>query len=142
MYPSIADNASLCFNQVFLVRLLMPLCFNFLLISGLSDTSAGVDVQYGYVYRRNMDISVLFGSWFNRFLPILIPFLSAVVFFNLTSRMLSTVGIEIHDPNDVERVAVRQRIEDGRKLVEHELGYHLASVTLPGEEGDVQANHS
>lgn len=142
MYPNIADNASLCFNEVFLVRLLMPLCFNFLLISGLSDTNTGVDVQYGHVYRRNMDISVLFGDWFNQFLPIFIPFLSVIVLCNFSQRLLATVGVEIHNPNDVERPAVRQRIEDGRKLVEHELGYQLASATLPGEEHNMHAEQN
>lgn len=120
----------------------MPLCFNFLLISGLSDTDTGVDVQYGHVYRRNMDISVLFGNWFNQFLPILIPFLSVIVLCNFTQRLLATVGIEIHDPNDVDRPAVRQRIEDGRKLVEHELGYQLASATLPGEEHNMHVEQN
>lgn len=133
VYPSIADNASLCFNETFLVRLLMPLCFNFLLISGLSDTSTGVDVMYGHVYRRNMDISLLFGDWFNRFLPMLIPFLSGIVFFNLTQKVLSYVGVEVNNPNDVDSPAVQQRINDGRRLVEAELGYALESSLLPGE---------
>ncbi|CAD2218252.1 LMBR1 domain-containing protein 2 [Angomonas deanei] len=133
VYPSIADNASLCFNMVFLVRLLMPLCFNFLLISNLS-TADNVDVQYGYVYRRNMDIGELFGTVANQYLPMVIPFLAIVVLLNLTQRILSLVGIEVHNPNDVESPPVRQRIEDGRKLVEHALGFELVSVVLPGEE--------
>lgn len=133
VYPTIADNASFCFNVTFLVRLLMPLCFNFLLISGFTDATK-VDVQYGHVYRQNMDVSTLLGERFNRFLPMLIPFVAAIVFLNLTSRVLTLVGVEIHSPNDIESPAVRQRLEDGRKLVEMELGYHLASVLLPGEE--------
>lgn len=135
VYPSIADNASLCFNETFLVRLLMPLCYNFLLISNLSG-DADVDVMYGHVYRRNMDVGLLFGTVVNRFLPMVIPFIAAVVFFSLTQRLLQLVGVEIHDPNHVESPAVRQRIEDGRKLVESELGFQLSSVILPGEEGE------
>ncbi|EPY24246.1 LMBR1 domain-containing protein 2-B [Strigomonas culicis] len=136
VYPSIADNASLCFNETFLVRLLMPLCFNFLLISHLntSEDADAIDVQYGHVYRKNMDISLLFGAWLNRFLPMCIPIIAAVVFFNLAQRMLALVGIEVHNPNDVESAPVRQRIEDGRRLVENELGFELASVVLPGEQ--------
>ncbi|CAJ1031505.1 putative LMBR1-like membrane protein [Leishmania shawi] len=138
IYPSIADNASLCFNETFLVRLLMPLCFNFLLISGLSSTAneTRVDVAYGHVYRSNMDIGLLFGSYVNKLLPLMIPFLAATVFFQLTQQMLSIVGIEVHNPNDVENPAVRQRIIDGRKLVEAELGYQLTSPFLPGEGVD------
>lgn len=136
IYPSIADNASLCFNETFLVRLLMPLCFNFLLISGLSSTASEtrIDVAYGHVYRSNMDIALLFGTWVNRLLPLMIPFIAAIVFFQLTQQVLSMVGIEVHNPNDVENPAVRQRIVDGRKLVEAELGYQLASPFLPGED--------
>lgn len=139
VYPSIADNASLCFNETFLVRLLMPLCFNFLLISGFSSDSTDVDVMYGHVYRRNMDVSALFGEVANRFLPLLIPFISTVVFFNLTQRVLSLVGVEIHNSNDVDSPAVRQRLEDGRKLVENELGHELVSAALPG--GDIVNGH-
>ncbi|CAJ1990839.1 LMBR1-like membrane protein [Leishmania donovani] len=136
VYPSIADNASLCFNETFLVRLLMPLCFNFLLISGLSSTASEtrVDVAYGHVYRSNMDIGLLFGSYVNKLLPLMIPFIAATVFFQLTQQVLSVVGIEVHNPNDVENPAVRQRIIDGRKLVEAELGYQLTSPFL-SEEG-------
>ncbi|KAG5473046.1 hypothetical protein CUR178_02962 [Leishmania enriettii] len=132
VYPSIADNASLCFNETFLVRLLMPLCFNFLLISGLSSTASEtrVDVAYGHVYRSNMDIGLLFGSYVDKLLPLVFPFISAIVFFQLTQQVLSVVGIEVHNPNDVENPAVRQRIIDGRKLVEAELGYQLTSPFL------------
>ncbi|KAG5472277.1 hypothetical protein LSCM1_03676 [Leishmania martiniquensis] len=138
IYPSIADNASLCFNETFLVRLLMPLCFNFLLISGLSSTASEtrVDVAYGHVYRSNMDIGLLFGSYVNKLLPLMIPFISAIVFFQLTQQVLSVIGIEVHNPNDVDNPAVRQRIVDGRKLVEAELGYQLASPFLSDERSD------
>ncbi|KPI88729.1 hypothetical protein ABL78_2189 [Leptomonas seymouri] len=138
IYPSIADNASLCFNETFLVRLLMPLCYNFLLISGLSSTAnkTPVDVMYGHVYRSNMDIGLLFGSYVNKLLPLMIPFIAAIVFFRLTQQVLALVGVEIHDPNNTESPAVRQRIVDGRKLVEAELGYQLSSPFLPGDAGE------
>ena len=137
IYPSIADNASLCFNETFLVRLLMPLCYNFLLISGLSSTAkeTRIDVAYGHVYRSNMDIGLIFGSYVNKLLPLMIPFIAIIVFFQLTQQVLSLVGVEIHNPNNTENPAVRQRIVDGRKLVEAELGYQLASPFLPGEAG-------
>ncbi|KAG5498566.1 hypothetical protein JKF63_02852 [Porcisia hertigi] len=136
IYPSIADNASLCFNETFLVRLLMPLCFNFLLISGLSSTASErrIDVAYGHVYRSNMDIGLLFGSGVNKLLPLMIPFIAAVVFFQLTQQVLSIVGVEVCNPNDMDNPAVRERIVDGRRLVEAELGYQLASPFLPGED--------
>lgn len=145
IYPSIADNASLCFNEVFLVRLLMPLCFNFLLISGLSSTdgdSSKVDVMYGHVYRRNMDIGLLFGASVNKFLPMLIPFIAIIVFFQLTQRLLSFVGVEVHNPNDTESAAVMQRILDGRKLVEAELGHPLASPFLSPDSSDGNGTQS
>ncbi|KPA83033.1 hypothetical protein ABB37_02761 [Leptomonas pyrrhocoris] len=137
IYPSIADNASLCFNETFLVRLLMPLCYNFLLISGLSSTASEtrVDVAYGHVYRSNMDIGLLFGSYVNKLLPLMIPFIAIIVFFQLTQQVLALVGMEIHNPNNTESPAVRQRIIDGRKLVEAELGYQLSSPFLPGDVG-------
>jgi hypothetical protein len=137
IYPSIADNASLCFNETFLVRLLMPLCYNFLLISGLSSTAEAtpVDVAYGHVYRSNMDIGLIFGSYVNKLLPLMIPFIAIIVFFQLTQQVLALVGVEIHNPNNTENPAVRQRIVDGRKLVEAELGYQLSSPFLPGDAG-------
>ncbi|CCW61739.1 unnamed protein product [Phytomonas sp. EM1] len=134
IYPGIADNSSLCFNETFLIRLLMPLSFNFLLISGLSNPDTGVDVMYGHVYRRNMDVSVLLGKGVNQFFPLLIPFVAAVVFFNLMGRILNIVGVEVYHLGDIEGSEMRQRLIDGRKLVEAELGYALAGAGLPGEE--------
>lgn len=125
--PAVADNASLCFNEVFLVRLLMPLCFNFLLMAGLATSNE--DVQYGHVYRRNMDVSLLFGSFVNRFLPVLIPVVAAVVFFKLTARVMATLGIEFYNPDDLEKPSVQSRIDLGRRLVEEELKHPLVAVT-------------
>eukprot|EP00796_Vickermania_ingenoplastis_P011658 gene11658-8041_t len=126
IYPRIADNASLCFNEVFLVRLLMPLCFNFLLMSGLA--TSGEDVQYGHVYRRNMDISLLFGEWVNQFLPIVIPVVAAVVLFKLAGRVMELLGIEIYNPDDLLKPSVQQRIQDGKRLVEIERGRPLGDI--------------
>lgn len=137
-YPSITDNASFCFNVVFLVRLLVPLCFNFLLISGLSEANTGVDVMYGHVYARNMDISVIFGNVCNRFLPVLIPFVSLAVYLNLTRRALAFVGVEVHYPSDMTSAPVRQRIDEGRKLVEHDL--HRTLTSLSGSVEEMQSS--
>ncbi|CCW67966.1 unnamed protein product [Phytomonas sp. Hart1] len=134
IYPGIADNSSLCFNETFLIRLLMPLSFNFLLISGLSNSDTGVDVMYGHVYRRNMDVSILLGKGVNQFFPLLIPFVATVVFFNLMGRILNLMGIEVYNIGDIKSSEMRQRLIDGRKLVEAELGYALVGAVLPGEE--------
>lgn len=132
MYPSIADNASLCFNEVFLVRLLMPLCFNFLLMAGLATSSE--DVQYGHVYRRNMDISLLFGTAVNQFLPLVIPIVAAIVFFKLSGRVMGLLGIEIYHPDDVFKPAVQQRIEHGKRLVEEDLGHPLGDIRRTADD--------
>lgn len=126
IYPGIADNASLCFNEVFLVRLLMPLCFNFLLLSGLATSEE--DVQYGHVYRRNMDISLLFGTVINQFLPLVIPVVAAIVFFKLTGKVLKLVGVEVYNPDEVLKPSVQERLAHGKRLIEEDLGHALGEV--------------
>lgn len=128
IYPGIADNASLCFNEVFLVRLLMPLCFNFLLLAGLATSEE--DVQYGHVYRRNMDISLLFGTVVNQFLPVVIPVVAAVVFFKLTGKALMLVGIEVYNPDEALKPSVQRRLEHGKRLIEEDLGHPLGEVRI------------
>ncbi|KEG11270.1 putative LMBR1-like membrane protein [Trypanosoma grayi] len=126
--PSISDNASLCFSATFLTRLIMPLCFNYLLMAGLARDAA--DVMYGHVYRRNMDVSLVLGSWLNHFIPMFIPFMSALVLAKIVDRLLILVGIEVHSPDDVMNNAVRQRIEDGHRLMSHALGHPLTALDL------------
>lgn len=126
MFPGIADNASLCFNEVFLVRLLMPLCFNFLLICGLAEGDE--DVQYGHVYRRNMDITLLFGPFMNQYLPILFPIVALVVLMKLTSKIMSSLGIEVYDPDDIYKPSTQERIQHGKRLIEAALGYPLGQL--------------
>ncbi|RNF24089.1 putative LMBR1-like membrane protein [Trypanosoma conorhini] len=130
MLPSISDNASLCFSIIFLARLIMPLGFNFLLIAGL--VADDIDVMYGHVYRRNMDVSLVLGSWLNQFIPMFIPFFAALVLLKLEKRLLLIVGVETHNPDDVMSNAVRQRIEDGHRLVAHALGQPLTALDLGG----------
>lgn len=126
MLPGISDNSSLCFSATFLTRLIMPLCFNFLLISDL--VSSNTDVMYGHVYRRNMDVSMVFGSWLNQYLPLFIPVVSALVLAKLVDRLLVVVGVGVHSPDDLMSDTVRERIEDGRRLVEHAIGQPLTAL--------------
>lgn len=135
IYPGIADNASLCFNEVFLVRLLMPLCFNFLLLAGLATSEE--DVQYGHVYRRNMDISLLFGTVVNQFLPAVIPVVAAIVFFKLTGKVLMLVGIEVYNPDEVLKPSVQRRLEEGKRLLEEDLGHGLGDIQIHAEKREV-----
>ncbi|EKG05807.1 hypothetical protein TCSYLVIO_003117 [Trypanosoma cruzi] len=126
--PGVSDNASMCFGATFLARLIMPLGFNFLLIADLvmNDT----DVMYGHVYRRNMDVSLVLGSWLNQFIPMFIPFVSIMVLLKLVDRLLIIIGVEVHNPDDVMNDTVRQRIEDGHRLVTHTLGQPLTALDL------------
>ncbi|RNF05264.1 putative LMBR1-like membrane protein [Trypanosoma rangeli] len=128
MLSGIADNASMCFSVIFLSRLIMPLGFNFLLISGL--VADDIDVMYGHVYRRNMDVSLVLGTWLNQFIPLFIPFVAALVLLKLTGRLLVIAGVEMHDPDDVMSNTVLQRIEDGYRLVSHALGQSLTVLDL------------
>ncbi|KAH9579833.1 LMBR1-like membrane protein [Trypanosoma melophagium] len=128
--PGISDNASLCFSATFLSRLIMPLCFNYLLIAGLATED--IDVMYGHVYRRNMDVSLVLGSWLNQFIPMFIPFVSVLVLSRVVDRLFFLVGLEVHNPDDAMNDTVRQRIEDGHRIVSHALGRPLTALDLSG----------
>ncbi|ORC91026.1 putative LMBR1-like membrane protein [Trypanosoma theileri] len=128
--PGISDNASLCFSATFLSRLIMPLCFNYLLIAGLATED--IDVMYGHVYRRNMDVSLVLGSWLNQFIPMFIPFVSVLVLSRVVDRLFFLIGVEVHNPDDAMNEAVRQRIEDGYRIVTHALGHPLTALETDG----------
>ncbi|AAZ11760.1 LMBR1-like membrane protein, putative [Trypanosoma equiperdum] len=124
--PEISDNSSLCFGATFLSRLIMPLCFNFLLMADMAN--GAVDVMYGHVYRDNMDASYILGDWLNRFLPAIIVLVSLLVFVNIAQCILKLIGLEVHSPNNINSEEVRQRIEDGYRLVSNALGRPLTAI--------------
>ncbi|KAG8345222.1 putative LMBR1-like membrane protein [Trypanosoma vivax] len=123
--PSISDNASLCFYAIFLTRLIMPLCFNFLLMADVD-----VEVQYGNVYERNMDVTFIFGKAFNQFLPTFISIVSLLYYVKVVDRLLALFGIEVQSADDVMNSEVRQRIESGHRLVTLALGKPLKGLNF------------
>ncbi|CCD12516.1 unnamed protein product [Trypanosoma congolense IL3000] len=124
--PEISDNASLCFVATFLSRLIMPLCFNFLLMTGNTDDS--VDVMYGHVYHRNMDASYLLGSWLNECIPIFIVVVAALVLVNIVQCLLRLASVEVRNPNDIALPEVRRQIEDGHRLISRAVGRPLGDM--------------
>eukprot|EP00760_Papus_ankaliazontas_P012943 PhM_4_TR15620/c1_g1_i1/m.66302 len=109
--PHHSDPASLCFTAIFLTRLIMPLCYNFLFMAHLSSSAT---VTYSRVF-GNMDVVDFLGEWFNRFLPIFILILYICLLTNVFGRILAMCGIEsMFDDLDLED----DRIANGKKLVE------------------------
>lgn len=123
--PSVSDAASLCFTATFLTRLLMPLCYNFLMIGGLVDSTS--KVQYSAVF-GSMDVGQVLGQWFNRYLPVFIPVVALLIQTKVFNRVLLLIGVDWHDPNDMTCDTVVQKIHDGRRLIMTAAGRELVAV--------------
>lgn len=124
--PSVSDAASLCFTATFLTRLIMPLCYNFLMIAGL--VSSDSRVVYSKVF-GSMDVAQILGSWFNTYLPIFIPCLAVLIQTKVFHRLLLLVGVEWEDVSDTTSDTVQQKIHDGRRLIMTAAGRELQVVS-------------
>lgn len=124
--PSVSDAASLCFTATFLTRLIMPLCYNFLNIAGLVNSST-TPVVYSTVF-GSMDVGAVLGQWFNQYLPIFIPIVAVLIQAKVFDKLLALIGVEVYDINDSDSPTVQQRIRDGRRLVMAAAGRDLTDV--------------
>jgi hypothetical protein len=123
--PSVSDGASLCFTATFLTRLIMPLCYNFLMISGL--VSSDQNVVYSEVF-GSMDVGAILGQWFNQYLPAFIPLLAVLIQTKVFHRILILVGVDWHDPSDITSETVQQKIHDGRRLIMTAAGREMLTM--------------
>jgi hypothetical protein len=130
LVPGTTDAATLCFFVTFLTRLIMPLCYNFLLMADI------IDPQYGVTYSRlfgSMNVVVLLGTWFNRFMPIFIPIVAVLIELGIIHRMLAWAGFESFEVSEEGKVQRQQNIEEGRMLVAQKKGVELRTVTVGTE---------
>lgn len=123
--PSVSDGASLCFTATFLTRLIMPLCYNFLMISGLVNPEH--QVVYSEVF-GSMDVGAILGQWFNQYLPAFIPLLAILIQTKVFHRILILVGVDWHDPSDITSETVQQKIHDGRRLIMNAAGREMLTL--------------
>jgi hypothetical protein len=123
--PSVSDGASLCFTATFLTRLIMPLCYNFLMISGL--VGSDIAVVYSSVF-GSMDVGEILGQWFNQYLPAFIPLLAVLIQTKVFHRILILVGVDWHDPSDVTSETVQQKVHDGRRLIMTAAGREMHTI--------------
>eukprot|EP00759_Apiculatamorpha_spiralis_P025275 PhF_6_TR28303/c0_g1_i1/m.41918 len=111
--PHHSDPASLCFTAVFLTRLIMPLCYNFLNIAHMIGGKS--QVTYSKVF-GDMDVIDFLGPWFNRFIPMFVFVLYACMITNLLGRVLSLCGITTYDVRPMED----DKVSEGKDLVARE----------------------
>lgn len=124
--PRISDAASLCFVVTFLTRLVLPLCYNFLWIADLTDTTPQL-VTYSEVFGK-MDVVDFLGKWFNRFMPVFIPVLAILIEAKVIHRFLQWVGVEGFETGEESEAARKQAMEEGRAIVAREANQEMRSV--------------
>ena len=120
-----SDGASLCFTATFLMRLILPLCYNFLWISNLTDPAALV--TYSSMF-GSMNVVDFLGEWFNRFIPIFIPIMVALIETKFWDILLEQLGIDRTDPGDLDNEVAMNRVQDGKQIVSQKSRVDLAAV--------------
>jgi hypothetical protein len=132
-----SDPASLCFTAVFLTRLIMPLCYNFLNIAHM--TQGNSNVTYSRLF-GDMDVVDFLGPWFNRCFPMLVLVLYVCFITNVFSRFFSMCGITTFDVRSVEDDKVsegKELIARGRRNAELDV-FRQSPHTVDRDEDDLQ----
>eukprot|EP01063_Lacrimia_lanifica_P024887 TRINITY_DN3269_c1_g1_i2.p1 TRINITY_DN3269_c1_g1~~TRINITY_DN3269_c1_g1_i2.p1 ORF type:complete len:587 (+),score=222.68 TRINITY_DN3269_c1_g1_i2:131-1891(+) len=114
LVPHHSSPYNLCFTATFLCRLVLPLCYVFLNICGLT---ADPSVAYTKAVIENLNAVTLLGAAFNKFMPclLLLVFLAAAT--DAAPRLLISCGLEMFafshhsDP---------ERIQEGKELINAE----------------------
>lgn len=136
--PSVSDATSLCFIATFLTRLLMPLCYNFLNIAGLTGKDS--KVEYSLLF-GSMDVVDILGPWFNKFIPVFIPLVAVLIVVRVFDKLLLLFGVERHSADDMENEKVLQQIQAGRRLIVTATGCEMAAVS-PRSNTSGEHHHS
>jgi hypothetical protein len=134
--PSVSDATSLCFIATFLTRLLMPLCYNFLNIAGL--TGNGSSVEYSVLF-GSMDVVDILGAWFNKFIPVFIPLVAVLIVVRVFDKLLLLFGVERHSADEMDNEKVVQQIQAGRRLIVTATGREMTVVTPRNSNSHHQA---
>lgn len=132
LVPGVTDAASLCFFATFMTRLIMPLCYNFLLMADM------VGGQWGITYSRlfgAMNVVDLLGVWFNRFMPLFIPIIAVLIELGIIHRMLAWAGFESFEVSSESKILRQQQMGEGRAIVMRHGNVELTAVTTIAAEG-------
>lgn len=108
------DDNSLVFCAAYLCRLIFPLCYNFLNLTG--DTQSAFTKIMG-----KMDLVPLLGKEFNGYVPIMIIVFVFITFFNIHGKFLKNFGID--DYFGVDHFSMNNEddladIQDGEILIQ------------------------
>ena len=99
-----SDHNSLLFNTAFTLRLVAPLCYNFLFMIHETESTAFAKVM------GSINAVPFFGKIYNAYFPIVIVVLTLFTFFNFGSRIMALFG--------VKRFAMEQTTDDGSTTAE------------------------
>ncbi|KAJ2425619.1 hypothetical protein IWW41_004343, partial [Coemansia sp. RSA 2522] len=111
------NERSLLFCGAYLCRLMFPLCYNFLGMTGSDSTS---DVTEFSKFMDQIDLVPVLGEQSNRAIPVLVMIPAALAFFNVHGRVM--------DYFSIDRVARTAPSPDGDDA-------ELGPLCLPHEEG-------
>eukprot|EP00756_Hemistasia_phaeocysticola_P031961 Hpha_TRINITY_DN16385_c2_g3::TRINITY_DN16385_c2_g3_i1::g.58205::m.58205 len=116
LVPHMSSGENLCFTSYMLTRLILPLCYNFLLLAWLADEKEPGQsepvVAFSRVYGK-MDGVALLGDSFNRFLPCMLLIVAVIVVTGGTARCSAAIGIETFQASE----SSSGRAEEGRDLL-------------------------
>eukprot|EP01012_Entosiphon_sulcatum_P008009 TRINITY_DN14218_c0_g1_i1.p1 TRINITY_DN14218_c0_g1~~TRINITY_DN14218_c0_g1_i1.p1 ORF type:complete len:597 (-),score=124.75 TRINITY_DN14218_c0_g1_i1:62-1852(-) len=120
LVPGASSSAALCFTGYMLSRLILPMCFNFILIADMVVQDApNSHVAFTRAF-GNMDTVGLLGNWFNKwFMSGLIIFMATATLFHLYSRvvrMLSLRRFEGISRKEMEEGC--EEVQTGKRLLQ------------------------
>eukprot|EP01065_Artemidia_motanka_P011338 TRINITY_DN1608_c1_g1_i4.p1 TRINITY_DN1608_c1_g1~~TRINITY_DN1608_c1_g1_i4.p1 ORF type:complete len:593 (+),score=204.82 TRINITY_DN1608_c1_g1_i4:64-1842(+) len=134
--------ANLCFTSYMLCRLILPLCYNFLLLSFLADATEN-GAAFSKVYGQ-MDSVALLGQSFNRFFPCTLALVCVAVATGMLTRCAAAVGFETYAfrGEDCEHEGEgRDLLRAERRTREAKVQHSLAQQTLAPVRGPVSGQH-
>eukprot|EP01064_Diplonema_japonicum_P001594 TRINITY_DN11053_c0_g1_i4.p1 TRINITY_DN11053_c0_g1~~TRINITY_DN11053_c0_g1_i4.p1 ORF type:complete len:587 (+),score=64.62 TRINITY_DN11053_c0_g1_i4:38-1762(+) len=124
LVPSYSSVANLCFTATFLCRLILPLCYSFLIVCGLAGSNH--HIAYTAAVVEDMNTIKLLGESFNRFLPCIIIAVSLGVVTDLIPKVLRVCGLEVFSFSDFKKDT--DILSEGREILSRERNTYRRNV--------------
>lgn len=124
------DPPSLMFFAAFMSRIAYPLCYNFLTLSGNSNSSVFESFMGG------VNMVKIFGERFNLYVPILMSVVCFATLFNLTGKVLSVFGFEnVFNERSKQNDLV---VSEGRVIIDQARRIEEQNIQKDGFQGEKQ----
>jgi hypothetical protein len=122
LIPKISDAETLCFSFAFLTKFVLPLCYNFIWITNVTQEKTLIYIQFF----GHLDVAEFLGQWFKTLIPVLIPILALLFHFDFFKNLYLWFGTK----NNMTQEEIVRHIIKGKEILNREIDISLKKIEI------------